>query len=275
MLDVEHTEWLPRAYLEQIGTVFATWGPRPDWGNVSYGVRVGRERYFVKTAGHADDSSHMPWAQRVELLHNAVRVAHSCRHRGLPRLYGTIESPGGPMLIYEWVDGDVPWGMRAERDDPRSAFYRFCHLPVPDLLRALDVVYDVHDALAREGWIAVDFYGRSLLYDWTRERMYVVDLDMYRPGPFRNEMGRMYGSSRFMAPEEFEMGALIDQRSNVFTMGRAAFLLLGDGSLARSAFRGSDALYAVAYRACREERDARYESMAAFYAAWKEAAICL
>ena len=43
----------------------------------------------------------------------------------------------------------------------------------------------------------------------------------------------MFGSSRFMAPEEFERGALIDERTNVFTMGRTAAVLLADGTLHR------------------------------------------
>jgi hypothetical protein len=32
--------------------------------------------------------------------------------------------------------------------------------------------------------------------------MQVVDLDNYRDAPFINHMGRMFGSTRFMAPEE-------------------------------------------------------------------------
>jgi serine/threonine-protein kinase len=81
----------------------------------------------------------------------------------------------------------------------------------------------------------------------------------------------MYGSSQFMSPEEFELGELIDQQSNVFAMGRAALLFLGDGSTKRCAFRGSDALYEVVCLACREDRDIRFESMTAFYSAWQEA----
>jgi hypothetical protein len=33
-------------------------------------------------------------------------------------------------------------------------------------------------------------------------------------------MGRMFGSRRFMVPEEFELGAPLDQRTTVFTLGR-------------------------------------------------------
>ena len=272
MLDVERIAETPRAYLDSVGTVFATFEPRPDWGNISFGVRVGDERYFVKTAGNPGDPppgrQGMLWSQRVELLRNAARLWHSCRHPALPRLHRVIESPHGPMLVYQWVDGELVRTSRAVRGDPHSAFQRFHSLPVPCIVRALDVVYEVHDALARSGWIAVDFYGNSLIYDFCAQRLHVIDLDMYRPGPFTNDMGRMYGSSSLMAPEEFELGAPIDQRTNVYTMGRAVCLLLSDGSLKRAAFRGPDAMYDVIRRACRTERNQRFESMAAFYAAW-------
>ena len=95
--------------------------------------------------------------------------------------------------------------------------------------------------------------------------------DMYRESPFVNEMGRMFGSSRFMAPEEFERGAFIDERTNVFTMGRTAANLLSDGTLDRSAFRGSDAHYDIVLKACTDEPRMRYASVGDFYAAWVEA----
>ncbi|MEZ4656533.1 MAG: hypothetical protein R2911_03090 [Caldilineaceae bacterium] len=99
----------------------------------------------------------------------------------------------------------------------------------------------------------------------------MVDLDNYHQGPFVNIMGRMFGSSRFMAPEEFELGSQIDQRTNVFTMGRTSALFLGDGTLARQPFRGDDDLYAVMARAYREEPTERFQSMAEFYEGWCEA----
>lgn len=46
-------------------------------------------------------------------------------------------------------------------------------------------------------------------------------------------MGRFWGSSRFMSPEEFKLGVVIDEKTNVFNMGAMAFSLLG-GELDRS-----------------------------------------
>jgi hypothetical protein len=51
----------------------------------------------------------------------------------------------------------------------------------------------------------VDFYDGCLLYDFTSQELRVIDLDMYSRGPFTNTMGRIFGSTRFMAPEEFEL----------------------------------------------------------------------
>lgn len=40
-------------------------------------------------------------------------------------------------------------------------------------------------------------------------------------------MGRMWGSSCFMSPEEFAFGSAIDEITNVYLMGATAFALFG------------------------------------------------
>lgn len=120
---------------------------------------------------------------------------------------------------------------------------------------------DTHDAA---GWAPGDFYDGGLLYDFDRRRLTVVDLDCYRPGPYRNDMGRMFGSSRFMAPEEFSLGAPIDDRTTAYVMARTVLVFLADGTLDRDAFRGPDALYAVAQEAV----TTRFPSYTAFHRRW-------
>ena len=114
----------------------------------------------------------------------------------------------------------------------------------------------------------MDFYDGSFVYDFDGHALHVVDVDHYHAGAFINEMGRMFGSTRFMAPEEFQRGARIDQRTNVFTMGRTVFELLSDGSDSAAAFRGSSDLMQVARRACQPFPDQRFAAMAEFHAAW-------
>lgn len=75
-----------------------------------------------------------------------------------------------------------------------------------------------------------------------------------------------------MSPEEFELGAEINERTNVFNMGAISFGLLG-GELDRS-FTKWDAgkeLFDVAYRAVEGNKFARYSSVEEFYFAWQDA----
>lgn len=256
-----------------MGEVFAEFGAKTqDSGNVSYGVLVGDKRFFVKTAGYVTDSKpFLSHTERVALLRNAVRLARSCSHPALPKLYRVIESPAGPMLVYEWLDGELLGAKRDLRDDPRSSYQRFRRLPAERIQECLDVVFNLHRELVRLGWIAVDFYDGCMIYDFSSGRLGIVDLDMYKDAPFINEMGRMFGSSRFMAPEEFRRGDLIDERTTVFTMGRTIAVFLSDGTTERACFRGSDELFEVMCKACQRDREKRFQSMEEFHEAWVKA----
>jgi serine/threonine-protein kinase len=261
----------PPFYLQAIGAIFKTFDQQ-DSGNVSYGVRVAGERYFVKTAGDpANTKPYLDHAGRVALLRNAVRLRARCDHPSLCRLHNVIESPTGPLLVYAWAEGELLHVPRAQRADPQSSYQRFRALPVSTILDALDQLYELHRLLAADGWVACDFYDGCLLYDFTINRLHVIDLDTYHQGPFTNTMGRMFGSSSFMAPEEFELGAPIDQQTTVFNLGRTAALFLGNGALTPMTFRGNDAIFAVVRRACTAERALRFATVAAFVAAWRAA----
>ena len=97
----------------------------------------------------------------------------------------------------------------------------------------------------------------------------MIDLDLYRREPFINDMGRLVGSTRFMAPEELERGATIDERTTVFTMGRAVQIFV-DCEIG-SYVDVRRALLDVAERACQTHPTDRWQRMADFYAAWRQA----
>lgn len=209
----------PATYVEDLGTIFARFTTSQDSGNHSYGVRTDSARYFVKTAGGpAATEPYLDFDGRVALLRNAAEIARSAEHPTLPTLHAVIESPAGPLLVYDWRDGEL-------LGEP-NARERFRSLPSNEILAALDTLYDLHAALDARGWVEGDFYDSSLLYDFSARRLTVIDLDSYHRGPYRNTMGRMFGSRRFMAPEEHVLGAPIDSRTTAYVMARAAQILL-------------------------------------------------
>jgi serine/threonine-protein kinase len=145
---------------------------------------------------------------------------------------------------------------------------RFRALPTDRVLRAFDRVLDAHLAVESAGQIAVDFYDGALLHDFEGDATHLVDLDEYRPGPFVVEEDRLPGSRRYMAPEEFVRGAVIDTRTTVFTLGRAARLLLDAGDEER-AWRGTPQQLAVIELATEADPDARFANVHTFADAWR------
>lgn len=267
----------PADYLRGVGQVFAVFDARTqDSGNVSFGVEAAGRRWFVKTAGDpADASPFLPHPDRIALLETARRLAASIDHPALPRLHGALPCAWGPMLVYDWVPGELLHAPPTRRNDPASAHQRFRRLPAHQIAAALDVVLDAHVALCAAGWVACDFYDGAMIYDFAGQRLSLIDLDSYHQGPFVNQMGRMFGSTRFMAPEEFERGATIDERTTVFTLGRAISVFLGDGSTDVAAFRGTAGQHAAMTQACREDPAARFGSVAALAAVWRKGRVGL
>lgn len=271
LLTATETDQEPRAFLLTCGAIFAEFGEKTQGsGNISYGLRTPEGgRYFVKTAGLPDDTRWtLTYPERIAALRNAVRISRLVPHPALPRLANVIESPQGPVLVYDWRSGEMLGLPREEREKPTSAYQRFLRLPTDEILVALDAVFAVHAVLGEQDYIAYDFYDGSLLYDFDERRVTLFDLDYYRQGAFLNTMGRMFGSTRFMAPEEFERGATIDLRTTVFTMGRLLVTFLSDGTLAREPFRGTDAQHRVMCRACEPKPADRYPSVLDFYRDW-------
>ncbi len=253
-------------YLRDVGEIFRVF--RHQDSGTPYGVLVHGERWFVKPSGAPSI---------VESLRRALRLNSVVQHPALPRLHNSFSIPGGMALVYAWAPGEVLNDPRFTREqrrhDPAHPHVRFRSLPVERILAALDTVFDAHLLLAERRFVASDFYDGCIIYDFQTSRTYLCDLDEYREGPFVLDMDRAYGSTRFMAPEEFQRGAVIDQVTNVFNLGRAATVLLGDGTESMDAWKGTEPMRTVVERATLADRRRRYQSVEEFVDEWRSAAM--
>jgi serine/threonine protein kinase len=247
-----------------LGEVFAEFTMQ-DSGCLSYGVVVDGRRLFVKAPTSADAAASL---RRAMAVHAAVA------HPAIVPLLDTVATDAGPALVYPWVDGKVlygaPAGGRAQRLEPGGPYARFRALPVAAVLAAIEAISDAHLAVAAAEFVSVDLYDGCFLYDFDAGRMWICDLDEYRPGPFTVDADRLPGSTRFMAPEEFQRGAIVDQRTTVFHLGRTGRVLLDAGDLDRE-FRGSRAMAAVLERATQPDPSARHATVAEFVGDWRRA----
>jgi serine/threonine-protein kinase len=114
-------------------------------------------------------------------------------------------------------------------------------------------------------------YDGCLLYDFARRRMRLIDLDEYRPGPFEVPASLLPGSTRFRSPEESTPGAMVDERSTVYALGRVAQVLLDAGD-DEGRWRASDELAAVAERATQPDPADRYGTVTELAGVWRATA---
>lgn len=81
----------------------------------------------------------------------------------------------------------------------------------------------------------------------------------------------MWGSSLFQSPEEYQLGATIDEITNVYTLGATAFALFGGYNRTRDKWQLSDKLFEVATKAVSDDRSGRQQSIRQLKDEWEAA----
>ncbi|REJ11006.1 serine/threonine protein kinase [Halobacillus trueperi] len=263
-------------WLEEIGHVFCVFDEQ-DSGNISFGVENEDGKFFVKYAGAKPMDFAGEPEDAVERLKTALPVYEQLDHPSLIKLKNHFALREGYAAVFDWAEGEClhsHWshGGPAKYTDPTSPYYRFRNLDVTKRLKTLETTFSFHAFVEERGFVAVDFYDGSILYDFKNDVTTICDIDFYRKCPTFNDIGEeFWGADRSKSPEEYKLGAVIDERTNVYTMGAIAFGLLGgetDYSLSR--WEAGEDLYEVASNAVNKDREARYKNVRAFMKAWKE-----
>ncbi|WP_409274806.1 protein kinase domain-containing protein [Neobacillus sp. SCS-31] len=261
-------------WLKDLGDVFCVFDEQ-DSGNISFGLVKNNKKLFVKYAGaKPKDFSGNP-KDAIDRLVKAIPIYKILEHPSLIKLIDYFSIENGYVAVFEWFEGEClhshwSFGGKAKYTNPESPFYRFKNLDFKKRLDALDTIFAFHTYVESQGFVAVDFYDGSILYDFKNHKTKICDIDFYRKSPSNNDLGEhFWGSTRSKSPEEFNLGSPIDSKTNVFTMGAIAFGLLGgemDHSFSK--WEADKKLYEVAIKAVETERDNRYSTVKEFYEAW-------
>lgn len=248
----------------QYGRVFKVFDDQ-DSGNICFGTEKDGERYFVKFAGAPTESYNGTCEDAVRRLKSTLPVYEKLRHKNLIQLVKAEETGGGFAMVFRWADGDCMGRMYP------ASHRRFMSLPAEEKIKVFRDILDFLDYTAASGYMAIDFYDGSIMYDFEKQRTTICDIDFFREQPCVNDMGRMWGSSRFQSPEEYQLGAPIDEVTNVYTAGAFAFALFANYSRDMEAWPLSEELFHVATRATADDRTVRQQSIRELMDEWERA----
>ena len=151
-----------------------------------------------------------------------TEIASSQAHTSIVPTLMMLSASDGLIVVYPKVAG-----FPLSNPDVLEAF-----LTISLAVRAKLVgdIVDAYAAVVELGFILVDAYLGNILVDFENVKVWCFDWDLSQRGDgFKLEAEQNYGSNRLMAPEEFVQGAWLDQRTNVFNIGKLISILLPDG----------------------------------------------
>lgn len=248
-------------FLVDYGKAFQVFDDQ-DSGNICFGTEKDGKKYFIKFAGARTAEYDGEPCDAVSRLKATVPVYEKLRHKSLIEYIGSKEVGDGFAMIFKWADGACMGRMYPE------SHCKFMSLSNEMKLNVFDDILNFIKYIAEQKFVAIDFYDGSIMYDFDKRKTIICDIDFFRKSPAVNDMGRMWGSSVFMSPEEFKLGAAIDEITNVYTMGAMAFALFGNYKRNLESWSLSKALFHVAVKAVQDDREKRQSSITDFINEW-------
>ena len=202
-------------------------------------------------------------------VQETIRFYNSLRSKMIAKNWNHIELSDGVVMIHDWVPGRVINSPDGNRQNTKSTYQRFMRLPVERRLMVFDHIMKLFVEIEEKNIIIEDFYDGCVIYDFERDEAYICDLDHIHMGEYLLNKDRQFGSSRFMAPEEFIRGSTIDHRTNVFTIGATGYVLLNDNRREIKEWGLPRNLYTMLKKAVSHEKEDRYARIGAFYQDWQ------
>lgn len=248
-------------FLSEYGKVFKVFDDQ-DSGNICFGTEKNGEKYFIKFAGARTAEYDGNPVDAVSRLKSTVPIYEKLKHKNLIEYIESKEISNGFAMIFKWADGECMGRMYPE------SHRKFMLLSNEIKLKVFADILGFMRYIAQQNFVAIDFYDGSIMYDFDKEKTVICDIDFFRKSPAENDMGRIWGSSIFMSPEEFELGATLDEITNVYTLGAMAFALFGNNKRDIENWTLNKELFGVATKATSDDRNKRYQSIERLINEW-------
>lgn len=248
--------------LNTTGSIFKTFD-KQDSNCISYGIKINKEKYLLKFTSDL---------KTIQRLKHTIQLHKILKSEILIPIINDFKTLDGFTLVYPWVEGEnlndySVFNSNERETNPNSPLYKFRQLSINERIRCLDKIFRFFIKMEKTGIIAVDFYDGCILYNFQTSEVRIFDIDEFEMSEFILDTDRLPGSSRYMAPEEFEKGAKIDHLTNVFLLGQFLHHLILK-STQRNIIISK--LRELANKATQNNREQRYWSISGFYNEWQE-----
>lgn len=276
------------SWLEKEGKVFSCIDQTGS-GCICFGVENNGQKYFYKIAGAKTMGAEIGCLESIELLKKAVSIYKDIKHPNLIELVKEFEKNEFYVAVFKWAEGEClfdHWNFDLYKKNPKiiTPMMAFKNLSMEKKLVAIEVLFDFMETVVNSNYVAVDFYDSSLMYDFYNNHLTICDIDLFEKQPWSNQVGEDYfGTKRLKAPEENMKGAIIDEKTNMFTLGAIICDLLSDINNKKERYeRGcfilnsrcdyhfNDKSYEVLKKATDYNRENRYLSIKEFHEEWKK-----
>lgn len=261
-------------------------------GCVCIGIEREGKKYFYKIAGVNTIEAEVTPEESIRVLKDAVSLYYELEHPNLVKIVEQFTYGEFYVVVFEWADGDClfdHWNFQKYKKDKtlKTPKEKFRELPVSKKLLMIDVLVSFLKNVNRKGYVAVDFYDGSILYDFVTDRITICDIDLFQKAPVVNDKGAdWYGTKRLKAPEEYRKGSIINEQTNIFTLGALIFEFFGSYSAEEveqryiqnrfvpcsyERWQLNDKSYHIALKAVNANRKERYHTFEEFYKDWHKA----
>ena len=272
------------SWLNDYGTVFSVIDETGS-GCISFGIQKDNKKYFFKIAGAKTVEAEVSEEESIKLLKDAVEKYKDIKDTNLIKYVDSFMKNDCFVVIYEYAEGEClfdHWNFDKYKNENIIDIpsYKFKKLPLEKRLSVIEKLFIFFEHVIDANYVAVDFYDSSIIYDFENNEVKFCDIDLFRKMPTTNDLGKDYfGTKRLKAPEENELGAIIDEKTNIFTSGAIIFDMLSDvknnddryklGMFIPNSiddFELSNEVYNVLLKATNYDRDKRYNTIKEFHA---------
>ena len=278
-------------WLKKYGTAFWVVDETGS-GCICIGMDDGDKKYFCKIAGVNTIEAEVSPQESIEILKEAVHLYYDLSHPNLVKVIEAYDYNQFYVVVFEWTNGEClfdHWNFEKYQNDTtiKSPKERFIELSIDKKLRSTEVLFSFLQNVNEKGYVAVDFYDGSLMYDFELDEMHICDIDFFKKALVINDMGTdWFGTKRLKAPEEYIEGSVIDEQTNIFTLGALIFEFFGSFTneeigqrycnnqflpCSFSKWQLNEESYDVAKKAVSHDRNERYLTIEEFLKDWRKA----